>query len=198
VALSLDLDPRHAVGDLTQHWDRLDATMLQQAVVEHAAGVNVLAHKPETQSVPPLDPQPMQQTLLLLKALFEYVVLDLGHVLDGSVLEAVKLSENILIVVRLDVPCLRLTRKLLHQLTVQHSIPLTRISVVANKYGQRRQIAWRQAEETLGVKLLEGIPDDPATLNQAVNQGQPLIRTSRRAGITRSFDKLADRLNGKV
>src|SRR5436305_11959513 len=47
-ALNLNLEPPHTVADLTDHWERLDAAMLRQALVEHPAGVSVLAYKPET------------------------------------------------------------------------------------------------------------------------------------------------------
>jgi Flp pilus assembly CpaE family ATPase len=128
--------------------------------------------------------------------MYEYVVLDLGNLTDGSVLEAMGLSEHVLLVARLDVPALRLTRRLMHDL-MERGIAKDRIHVVANRYGQRKQIGWKDAEKTLSVPILEYIPDDPTTLNAALNHGAPLIRTSRRAGITRSFDKLAARVNGK-
>jgi pilus assembly protein CpaE len=196
LALALDVKPRHTVADVAQNWERLDAMMLAQTIVPHPAGVHMLVHQPETLLAPPLLPQAMQQTLLLLKVMYDYVVLDLGHQADGPEMEALSLAEQVLVVVRLDVPALRLTRRLLEDL-IDRGVPRERIRLVANRYGQRKQIGWKDAEKTLGMPILEYIPDDPTTLNAALNQGVPLVRASRRAGITRSFDKLAARVNGK-
>jgi pilus assembly protein CpaE len=196
LALSLDLKPRHGVADVAHHWERLDAMMMTQTVVPHAAGVHVLAHQPETLVAEPLPPQAMQQTLLLLKVMYDYVVLDLGHVADAACLEAMGMAEHILVVVRLDVPALRLTRRLVQDL-VERGVAKDRIRLVANRYGQRKQIGWKDAEQTLGMSILEYIPDDSTSLNAALNQGAPLIRAARRAGITKSFDKLASRVNGR-
>jgi Flp pilus assembly CpaE family ATPase len=69
---------------------------------------------------------------------------------------------------------------------------------VANRYGQRRQVAWKQAEQSLGMPFPDWIPDDPASLNEALNQGKPLVQAARRAAITKRFDQLAQHLNGQA
>jgi pilus assembly protein CpaE len=195
LALNLNLQPHYTIADLAGRWDSMDATMVRRALVEHPAGVHVLAYKPETLQTPPLPPAAMRQTALLLGALFDYSVLDLGHGLDEATLEALALAGVALVVVRLDVPSLRLTRQLLRQLTAQN-VPAEKLRLVANRYGQRRQVPWKKAGEVLGLPIREWIPDDPATINQACNLGQPLICLARRAAITRTFDTLVRRLNG--
>jgi pilus assembly protein CpaE len=117
--------------------------------------------------------------------------------LDAALIRSLTLCDRVLLAVRLDVPSLRLSRKLLHVLTQEQAIPSDRLQGIANRYGQRNQISVKQAEETLGRPILESIPDDASTLNEAVNQGMPLIRTARRASITRSFDRLAARMEAK-
>jgi pilus assembly protein CpaE len=196
LALSLDLTPRHSVTEVAQNWDRLDVSMLGQMLVPHAAGVQVLAHQPETLLAAPLQPQAMRQALLLLGTMFDFTVLDLGSATDAACREALALSDPVLVVMRMDVPSIRLTRRFIQHLT-ELNTPPGKICVVANRYGQRKQLTWKQAEEALGLPILQGIPDDPKRLNQALNSGAPLICTARRAGITRSFAKLAARFNGQ-
>jgi pilus assembly protein CpaE len=197
LALALDLKPRHSIADLAQSWERLDATMLSQTLIEHPGGVHILAHQPETLAAPPLVSQAMQRTLLLLKVLYNYVVLDLGHLTDDSIVEALGLSEQVVLALRLDVPSLRLTRRLVHELG-QRGLSPERVRLVANRYGQRKQVGWKEAEKAIGLPIVEYIPDDSTNLNAALNQGIPLLRLARRAGITRTFDKLASRLNGQA
>jgi pilus assembly protein CpaE len=197
MALLLDLKPQHTTADLCKLWDRLDSTMLMQVLVPHRDGAYVLAHAPGTLYAEPLPADCLQHTLTLLKAVMPVTILDCGHYLDAGLIRALALCELVLMPVRLDVPSLRLTRKRLKQLVEEQGVPADRIHLLANRYGQRKQIALKQAEETLGRPILETIPDDPGPLNEAVNQGVPLIRAARRAAITRSFDKLMARLEGK-
>ena len=196
LALSLDLNPRHTITDVHQNWQRLDATLLRQSMLAHPAGVQILAHKPETLTVEPLVAQGVRKSVILLRTTFEVSVLDLGHVLGEEQVEALRVCEYVVVVVRLDVPAIRQARRFL-RLLGERGVPHDRLRLVANRYGQSGQIAWKKAEEALGEKFAQWITDDSGKLNSALNQGLPLVKVSRYAGITRRFSKLAELLNGK-
>jgi pilus assembly protein CpaE len=198
LALSLDLNPRHTVVDVAgeKNLDRLDATFIKRCLTPHAAGVHVLAYKPETLSGETLDPRAVRKALLLMKTGYAAAVLDLGHILGEEHFEAMKVCDSIVLVVRLDVPGLRQARRLLRLLS-ERGLPRERIRLVANRYGQRGQISWKKAEEALGAKFAEYVPEDSAAVNYALNQGQPLARARRRCSIVRRIGKLAASLNGR-
>src|SRR5207245_1529305 len=101
------------------------------------------------------------------------------------------------LVVRLDVPSVRLSRQYIRQLE-DLGVPRGKLHVAANRYGQSKQFPWKKAQEALGLPIVEWIPDDPGRVNEALNQGQPLMATAGRSSITRSFANLAGRLNGKA
>jgi pilus assembly protein CpaE len=124
-------------------------------------------------------------------------VLDLGQSGDPGLLTALTLSDKVVVVLRLDVPSLRLTRQFVRQLSEQ-GVSRERMRLLANRHGQRQQITRKKAEEVLGVAIPEWVPDDPATLNHALNHGLPLLSTARGAEITQSFANLAMNLNGKA
>jgi pilus assembly protein CpaE len=195
VALNLDLRPRHGVADLSEHWERLDATMLRQALVAHPAGLSILAHTPETLRAEAPEPAVVRQTVILLRSVFAAAVLDLGTGLGDGALEAMVLSDQVLFVLRLDVPALRLARRFLRDLT-DRGLPRDKVRPLANRSGQRDQVGPRQAEEELGLPIAQSLPDDPPALNRALNLGQPLVSAARRAAVTRSFADLARRLAG--
>jgi pilus assembly protein CpaE len=196
LALDLDLQPQHTVAEVVHDWDRLNASILQQAVVPHAAGVAVLAHAPEALEPLRAAPVAMQQTVQVLRTTYGYCVLDLGHSLTEATRAALQLADSVVVVVRLDIPSLRLGRQFLDHLA-DHNISQDRICVVANRYGQRHQIAAKKAEEALGARIVAWVPDDPGTLNLALNEGKPLIQAARRARITRQIGQLARNLDGR-
>src|SRR5262249_33707610 len=190
LALSLDLQPAHTVAEVAENWQRMDATLLKQSMALHPEGVCVLAQKPETLLAGPIELPAVRKTIILLRSIFDKAVLDLGHTLTEEHYEAMKLSDRVALVVRLDVPALRHARQLLKQCT-RRGIPAERIGLVANRYGQTGQWSWKKAEEALGAKFTNYLPDDSAKLNKALNKGQPVVRSSPHSGITRRFYKLA-------
>ena len=197
LALALDLQPRHSAVDLVRDWDRMDATMIRQSAAEHAAGVQVLAYSPETLSAKPIETPTMRHLVLLLRTLHDWSVLDLGHSAHEAGLEAMRLADLVVVVTRLDIPALRMARRYLKQLT-DLGIPAAHLRPVANFYGQKKQIPWKQAQDALGLPIVSWVPDDPGTLNQALNQGQPLVQAARGAKITKRFKELAHQLNGQA
>jgi pilus assembly protein CpaE len=196
LALDLDLDPPHTVADLFRDWQRLDPTMVRQALVHHPAGLEVLAYGQETLAAAPAPSGAMRQAVRLLRAAFPLAVLDLGHRAGSAELEALTLANSVVVVARLDVPSLRLSHRFITYLK-DKGVAAQKIRVVGNRYGQRGQVGWKKAEQALGTRVLVWIPDDPGTLNRALNDGRPLVQTARRARITRRFDVLARHLNGR-
>src|SRR5207237_4829604 len=94
----------------------------------------------------------LAELLLLLRQACDVAVLDLGHAARAAFLDAVLSADLVVLVTRLDVPGLRLSRQYLHDLLEAGTIE-SKIHVVANRYGQRRQVAWRSAHEALGSAL---------------------------------------------
>lgn len=190
LALHLDLKPRFTPADVATGWQRMDAAFLRQSLTGHADGVQVLAHRADTLTPPELEPAAVRKTLLLLREMCAAAVLDLGHRLAPEQCEALRLIDKLVVPVLLDVPALRKARQLVHEL-IEQGVPRERLALVANRYGQRGQLQWKQAEEALGMPFVAYLPDDAAGLNRALNQGRPLVRLSRFGGLARRFAKLA-------
>ena len=196
LALALDLKPRHTVADVHQEHDRLDSRMLRQSMLEHPGGVQILTQKAGALHVEPLPPHTVRKSVILLRTIYAVSVLDLGHDLGDEHHEALRVCDSVVVVVRLDVPSLKHARRFMQDLEAR-GVPADRVRLLANRYGQRGQVAWKNAEEATGAKFAGWITEDAARVNAALNQGQPLVQHSRYAGITRRFHKLASQLNGK-
>ena len=137
------------------------------------------------------------QLILLARTMFDYAIYDVGHGLQSRLAQqAARTADRVVVVVRLDVPSLRLTRVLLNHLADLGTGTET-LMLVANRFGQRRQVDWKQAENALGQTIHVWLPDDPATVNQALNLGRPVTEVARWARINRRLGALATLVNGK-
>jgi pilus assembly protein CpaE len=196
LALDLDLTPRGTIGQLLRDWQRIDASAVRQAIVEHPMGVHVLADKSADASSTTAA-EAGSQFVSLARTMYDYSVYDVGHGLQSELSQqTVRAADRLLVVIRLDVPSLRLTRVLLNRLA-DLGVANDALTLIVNRYGQSRQLDWRKAEDALGSKIDAWLPDDPATVNQALNMGQPLMQLSSWSKINRGLSKLAAQVNGQ-
>jgi pilus assembly protein CpaE len=195
LALQLNLQPTHTLKELLREWDRVDATMLRQTLAETTLGVHVLCANTTSLTPPQVLAATMRQLLVLGRNLFDRSVLDLGHGLADGTLEAIRHLDHVLVVTRLEIPALHLTRRLLKVLTTQYGVPSERLLLVGNRSGQRGQLTRKQVEETLGNRLLGLVPDEVATVIRAQNEGRALQEIAPRSALCRSLTDLARQLH---
>jgi pilus assembly protein CpaE len=196
LASLLDLKPTYTLADLCQNAARMDRVMFEQSLVQHSSGVHLLAPPRMLADISYVTAEGVRQALTLGRALFPYVVADLDHSFRDEQIQALRLADTILLVMRLDFTCLRHARRTIDYL-VQIGIGGERIQVVANRYGQPREVPADKAEDALGVKIAHYIPDEPKTVNCANNNGIPAVLESPRARVCKSMALLARSINGR-
>ena len=195
LASVLGLKPRYTLADVCDRLDRMDQSMFEQFFVRHASGVHLLAAPHEFGQIPKVSSQAVRRTLALARVRFPYVVVDLDNAFSGEQVEALWQSDVILLVLRLDYTSVRNVRLAMDHMA-ELGIGLERVRLVANFYGESRQLGARQAEEALGMRIAHYVPSDPARVNSAVNRGVPVVTQKPSAKISRSLRDLAASLNG--
>lgn len=195
LALDLNVTPANGLDQFIGLSEEADAKMARAAAVDHKGGVAVLAYKAETLAPRPVQATEARRLLTVLRAAFDWVVLDLGHGADAGNAEFVAQADRVVAVTRQDVPAVRLTRRFLGRLTVA---PADRLVLVANRYGQAGLLAWKKVEEGLRVPVKEWIPDDPAGVNAALTAGEPLATAARGSGVMKSARTLARELTKQL
>jgi pilus assembly protein CpaE len=197
LALDLDITPRHSLAELIQATNRMDSSMIRDTVVQHPMGVDVLAYLPDSLTAIPLDADGARDFQILLRNLYDWVVVDAGHPHGEGPHPLVHQADQVVVVTRLDPPALRLTRKFLQVLTT-HGLPANNIAVVANRYGQSGLVPWKKAQEALKTTIRAWIPDDPRSVNRSLVEGRPLAQTARRSALVREFASLARELDSQL
>ncbi len=198
LALHLNLQPTYTLKQLLGEWERVDATLFRQTLVPHAIGVQILCAGTTGLTPPQVSDATMRQLLVLARNLFRRSVLDLGHGLTEGTLAAIQHADEVMVVTRLEIPALQLTRRLLRQLTQQYDVPPARLQIVGNRGNQRRQLSRVQVEEFLGTQLASIVPDETATAVLAQNEGCPLQDVAPRGRLCRSLTEMATRWQKKT
>jgi pilus assembly protein CpaE len=196
LAALLDLRPTHTLADLCQSLARLDRIMFERSLVRHGSGVHLLAPPRTLADVGCVTAEGVRQALVLGRALFPYVVVDLDHTFREEQGQVLRQADVVLLVMRLEFTALRNTQRALDYLG-RLGLARDRVRVVVNRYGQPKEVPPAKAEEALGVKVFHYIPDDPKTINRANNNGMPVVLESPSAKVSRSLAQLAQTINGR-
>lgn len=194
----LDSIPDYSLLDVTENVGRLDFQLLRKSLTKHSSGLYLLPRPVQLQDLDLINPDSLRKVFGLLRASFSHVVVDLSKSYSQVDLTALEMSNEIVLMVQLDLPCLRNMVRLLMSLQQFDNIR-DKIKVVVNRVGlESGQISLKKAKETIGRDIYYQIPNDYRTMVEMRNNGQPLIEQAPKAAITQALVQLTDMLAGNV
>ena len=197
IPLFLAVRPSYHWGEIMQNIGRLDSGFLMNIMVRHGSGLYVLPSPSKLNGYPGATPDAMQRVLNVLRDMFDVVVIDGGQSMDSAHLKVIEMSDTLLIISILSLPCLHNTHNLLRSLKGLSILPQDRIRVVINRYLKKSDVSIRDAEESIKQEIFWSIPNDYKATMSAINQGKPLSRVGRKAPVTRSLTEMANYLVGE-
>jgi pilus assembly protein CpaE len=119
------------------------------------------------------------------------VVIDGGQSLDETSLRIVEMSDIVLLVSVLSLPCLANTKKLLKSFHGLGYLQKERIKVIINRHLKNPEVSLKDSEAAIDKKIFWTIPNDYRRTLSAINQGRPLCQLASKAPITKSVRELA-------
>jgi pilus assembly protein CpaE len=195
IPLFLEMAPKFHWGEITKNIERLDGQFLLNTLTPHKTGVQVLPSPAYLNGHVRPTPETMSRLLSLMKQMFDYIIIDAGQSTDDTSIKVLEVSDMLMLITILSLPCLANTNKLLRSLTDLGYVPKEKIKVVLNRYIKRGEISVSDAEAGIGRELFWVVPNDYDTSMSAINSGRPLINVAPGAAITKSFIELAKSLN---
>ena len=197
VSLFLGLKPAYHWGEIAKNMERLDATLLMSCLPRHDSGIHILPSPGSLNHHGAATPDIMQRLLTFMKRTFDFIIVDGGQSFDANSLRVIELSDIVLVVSLLNVPCLSNTRKLLKSFSGSNAGNPDRIKLLINRYLDGTDISLKDAEEIIHKEIYWSIPNDYKTTMSAINQGKPVREISPTAPVTESMEGLACALLGR-
>ena len=197
IPLFLEMTPKFNWGEITKNIDRLDDTFLSNILTHHRTGVQVLPSPAYLNGHVRPTPEIMSKLLGVMKRMFDYVIIDAGQSTNDSSMKVLEISDTLLLISILSLPCLANTNKLLKSLTDLGYMSPDRIKIVLNRYTRKGEISLKDAEAGIGKELFFTIPNEFAATMAAINNGKPLLEIAPRSEIARSFMDLAASLSNR-
>jgi pilus assembly protein CpaE len=187
----LDIIPDYTIQDVAENITRLDFALLKRSLTKHSCGLFLLPRPIHLEDGLPITADQMRRVIALLKATFSHLVIDISKNYSPLDLSVIDVSNTVLLMTQLDLPCLRNVIRVL-QFLEQRDGMREKIKVVVNRQGLDDQhISLNKALETIGRDVFWQLPNDYANMVEARNNGVPLITQAPRAKLTRSIEQLS-------
>jgi pilus assembly protein CpaE len=198
VASYFDIRPRFTIADVMAAAEKLDKTLLDNALVIHApSGAAVLSRPDLPEDTLRVNGPGVTRLLSTLARLFDYVVVDSVMSIDPTYAAAISAADINLLVMQLNVPSAKNSERFVGAMR-RMGIEATKIRIVVNRYVKKgSDIEPEEVERALGLKVSWTIPNDFKNAIAAINFGEPVVLRAPRSDISTSLAGLATSLNGR-
>jgi pilus assembly protein CpaE len=194
LGLFLGVEPKFSIADLVENRERVDDSLLRSYLAPHSENLSLLAAPREADSADDIEPEHIYQVLEILRERHDYVVVDPQHTFDAITLAALDQSDEILLVLTLDIPAIRSTQRAL-QIFDRLGYPRHKIHIVVNRFSKQIDLDLRQVERFLGERVMGYVQSDYRTAVNSINLGQPLVTADPASKIATELRHIAARFS---
>jgi pilus assembly protein CpaE len=166
-------------------------------VSPYSSQLSLLAAPKEADSADEIEPQHIFDVLQHLRESFDYVVLDPQHTFDSITLAALDQSDEIVLVLTLDIPAIRSTQRAL-QIFDRLGYPRKKVRIVVNRWSKQIDLDLRQVERFLGEPVIGFIPSDYQTAVSSINLGTPLVQSDSNSKIAVEIRRIARTIDSGI
>lgn len=196
VASFLGLDVRYSMSDFVRNRTRLDDALMTTLVTPYSNNLGVLAAPLEAHEAEDVKPQELAEILHLLGQRYEHIILDLPHTFDPVTVAALDLVDDIFLVLTLDIPGIRNTKRAL-KVFDNLGYPRQKIRVVVNRWSKNIDEELQKVESHLGARLIGFVPNDYRKVMDSINLGRPLVQTEPTSKIALEIKRIAGLITEK-
>jgi pilus assembly protein CpaE len=189
VGVFLDIPRSDTIADLVEEGD-FNAYAISSFLYRHSTGVNVLCapNSPELAEI--VKPEHIGQIVNALKKSLDYIIIDLGPILDECALQALDLSDTIYFVTNPEISTLKNTKICMNVLnTLNYG---KKVKFILNKDGDS-YVKRKDMESALDTDMVLDIPNEPKNTIAAINQGVPIVLSNSKSKVSKAIVKFAKR-----
>ena len=191
--LFLGVEPKYSIADMVENRSQLDESLMASFVTPYSSHLSLLAAPRQADSADEIEPQHVFTVLQRLREVYEYVVIDPQHTFDSITLAALDQSDEIVLVLTVDIPALRSTQRAL-EIFDRLGYPRKKIRIVVNRWSKQIDLDLREVEKFLGEPVIGFIPSDYQVAVSSINLGQPLVLSQPNSKIAQEIRGISERI----
>jgi len=195
VCLVLQLEPKFTVVNAAAELHRLDQQLIDSILTPHPSGLKVLAAPLEPAFADDITTAGLLQIIEVLRGMFDYVIIDTASMMDELLLSLLETSDQILMVVDMDLPSVKNAKLALETLRLL-KFPTNKVSLVLNRSNAKARLDDREIEGALKSEIQARIPSD-GSVAASVNEGRPVVESAPKSKVAKGFEEVAEVVLGR-
>ncbi len=196
VCLLLQIEPRFTMVNAAHELHHLDGEMLDSLLTEHPSGLKVLAAPLEPAFADDITTAGLMQMLDVLAENYDYVIVDTASMLDELILSLIEKSDDVLMLVDMDLPSLKNAKLALETLRLL-KFSTSNVRLVMNRNNARNKLNNKEIEGALKMEISASIPSD-ASVPSSVNEGRPVVDSDPKGKVAKGLQDVAELIAGEV
>jgi pilus assembly protein CpaE len=191
VAVLLGVPPLHTTVEAAGSVDTADVQLMEGLLGTHEpSGLRVLPAPVEPSAADQISPHQMVGIITVLRAMFDYVVVDLPPHFDDVVVALLEEADDVLLVASMDIPSIKNLKVGMQTLDLL-ALAGSKIRLVLNRANAKVNLDIGDVERALGVPADFRVPSD-ISVPQAVNRGIPVVLDKPKSAAGSALIAIAD------
>ena len=195
VGVLLNLNPKNSsIADAVET-EEPDGDIIDSVTIEHSAGIRVLLAPPAPEGADLVTPPYVRKIVEHLRAVNDYVVIDLPAGLSDHSLAVMDLADTIVVLASLEITTIKNVRLFL-EVADQLEYSRSKVRLVINRADAAQGIRIADVEASVRRPIDSTIVSDGRLAVLAVNRGVPFVVSHPDSVLSRDITKLARTLAG--
>lgn len=187
-----DQRANRSIADVARELHRLDQSFLEANMMKPQEGYYVLPAPDTPERAIDVTTEAIERIFALARSRYDYVLVDVGRVLDRVTVRALDEVDTIYVVIQSTLPYLHNAKRLIGVLGGL-GYDRDKVRLMLNRYVKGDEITVADIERTLGAKVEVQIPNSYAAVAYSINHGLSLFKHAPRDPVARSLQELAAR-----
>lgn len=196
-AILLSLPTENNIHELTKLRPPLKLAAIEAQLAHHKSGLKVLLPPTLPELAETVKPEFVEQVLELLRANYDFVIIDTQNQLSELELTVLGISDIIFLVMTMELTFIKNT-KILLDLFKRIKIPREKVKVILNRAFKALGLEPSRVEKSLRYAISHFIPSEGDIVIPSINKGVPFVMQNLEgSSLMISMERLCQRLVGE-
>lgn len=191
IGVMMNVTDNKTIADIVRNFSTLDRDLVSDILVTHSSGVKVLLAPPDPQAGEQVTAEHMRQILAHLQNMADYIVIDTRPSFDEVTLSLLDHASTILLLLTLELTAIKGAKQYL-ELSDLLGYDSEKIQLVLNRANILSGIAIADIAGSLKGTIIGKLPDEPAAVLRAINEGVPLMQSAPNSALAQEVRALAE------
>jgi pilus assembly protein CpaE len=188
VSVFLNVSPKKSIAELVQERGPLNIDLVESYLIPHISGVKILPAPMRPEYSELVTPNNVLEILTILRKNYDYVLIDTPPFFQETNLSALDMSNQVLLVMTMDLPTVKNMKLSLELLDSLHHKGKTKL--VLNRASEDLGINSADVENALDFLIAQQVPSDGKLVVTSVNKGIPFVLSNSNAKVSKAVDQL--------